>query len=157
MRLLTMFFPPAFAIFAIMLDHFLFTYTELILTISVSSSCDSASMSISTSWTAWLLLLLHTFLKCPVLLHAAHIFLYTGHCLGAWLCLQYLHGHLRCVATCTSVPQVLFDSVPFFYFMKHLYFCQIIQHCCLHFLCIDSLGPCYHIFACHLHIAGSGC
>ena len=108
-------FPACVCNLAIMLDHFLFTYTELILTISVSSSCDSASMSISTSWTTWLLLLLHTFLKCPVLLHAAHVFPYTGQCLGAWLCLQYLHSHLQCVATCASLPQVLFDSVPFFY------------------------------------------
>ena len=79
-------YPACICNFAIMLDHFLFTYTALILTISVSSSWDSASMSISTSWTAWLLLLLHTFLKCPVLPHATHIFPYTGHCLGAWLC-----------------------------------------------------------------------
>ena len=71
-------------------------------------------MSISTSWTAWFLLLLQTFLKCPVLLHAAHIFPYAGHCLGLWLCPQYLHGCLWCVATCTSLCWVLFDSVPFF-------------------------------------------
>ena len=71
-------------------------------------------MSISTSWTAQFLLLLHTFLKCPVLLHAAHVFPYAGHCLGGWLCLQYLHGCLWCVAICISLPWVLFGSVPFF-------------------------------------------
>ena len=46
-------FPTCICNFAVMLDHFLFMYTELICTISVSPSCDSGSMSISTSWTAW--------------------------------------------------------------------------------------------------------
>ena len=109
-------FPTCTCNFTVMLECFLFTYTALILTISVSPSCDSGSMSISTSWTAQFLLLQHTFLKCPVLLHAVHIFPYAGHCLAAWLCLQYLHGHLWCVVICASVPRVLFDSVLFLFY-----------------------------------------
>ena len=108
-------FPTCICNFAVMLDCFLFTYTELRLTISVSPSCVSyGSLSISTSWTVWFLLLLHTLLKCPVSLHAVHIFPNAGHCLGAWFCPQYLHGHLWYVAICASHPWVLFDSVLFF-------------------------------------------
>ena len=105
--------PTCISNFVLMSDLVLFIYNELILTTSVSSPCDSSSISISTSCTMQFLLLLHTFLKCPILLHAAHVFPYARHCLGAWLSPQYLHSRLWCVAMCASLPQLFFDSVSF--------------------------------------------
>ena len=86
----------------------LFKYTELILTVSISSSWGSCTISISTSCTTWSLLLLHTFLKWPIFPHLPHVFPYAGHCLGAWLPPQYLHGHLWDVWCVVSLYQLLF-------------------------------------------------
>ena len=98
---------------AIISDHFLFKYNELTLMISMSSPWESGTISISTSCTVQFLLLLHTFLKCPILLHAVHTFPYAGHCLGVWPPPQYLHGHLCCVAMFDSLTWVFFDSGAF--------------------------------------------
>ena len=68
---------------AVISDRFLFKYTELILTVSISSSWGSCTISISTSCTTQSLLLLHTFLKWPVFPCPMHVFPYAGHCLGA--------------------------------------------------------------------------
>ena len=95
---------------AIISDHFLFKYNELILIVSMSSPWDSGPISISTSCTMQFLLLMHAFLKCPVLLHAVHVFPYAGHCLGVWPPPQYLHGCLWCVALFASLPSVFFGT-----------------------------------------------
>ena len=52
----------------------------------------SGVISNSFLFTAPLLLLWHTFLKCPILPHPAHVFLYAGHCLGRCTPPQYQHG-----------------------------------------------------------------
>ena len=74
--------PTCISKFAIISYHFLFKYSELILTISMSSPWESGPICISTSCTTQFLLLLHTFLKCPILPHVANIFPHAGHCLG---------------------------------------------------------------------------
>ena len=79
---------------AVINDRFLLRYIEFILTVSMSSSLGSGITSISTSWTVWFLLLMHTFLKWPIFPQLVHDFLYAGHCLGAWLPPLYLHRHL---------------------------------------------------------------
>ena len=67
------------------IDWFLLMHTELILTISRSSSVYSCDISYSISLTTLFFLLWHTFQKCPILLHSVHALLYTGHCLGWWI------------------------------------------------------------------------
>ena len=64
------------------------------LTVSISSSLGSGATSISTSWTAQFLLLMHTFWKCLIFPQLVHVFPYAGHCLSALLPPQYLHGCL---------------------------------------------------------------
>ena len=73
-------------------DWFLFICTASILTVSILPSLYSWDVSTSISFTAPLLLLWHTFLKCPVLPHATHIFLYAGYCLGRCTLPQYWCG-----------------------------------------------------------------
>ena len=87
---------------------FLLTYNEFIFTVSISCFCSSGTVSTSTSWTAWSLLLLHTFLKWPIFLHPAHIFPYAGNCLGTWLLPQYLHGHVWCAWHVVSMSHLHF-------------------------------------------------
>ena len=79
---------------AVINDWFLLRYIEFILTVSISSSWGSGITSTSTSWTVQFLLLMQTFLKWPIFLQLVHDFPYAGHCLGAWLPPQYLHGCL---------------------------------------------------------------
>ena len=93
---------------AVINDLFLLRYIEFILTVSISSSWGSGITSTSTSWTALLFLLMQTFWKLPIFLQLAHNFPYAGHCLGAWLPPQYLHGclwkawHVVCIS-CLSL------------------------------------------------------
>ena len=69
---------------AVISDCFLLKHNELTLTWFLCLLLGSLAPSlISTSCTMQLLLLLHTFLKFPILPHAAHIFPYAGHSLGA--------------------------------------------------------------------------
>ena len=86
---------------AVSINQFLFMYTELILTVSISSCLYSTYTSYSISLTTLLLLLWQTFLKCPTLLPSAHILLYAGHCLGWWIPPQYLHS-CHCVVWFTG-------------------------------------------------------
>ena len=95
----------------LLLTNFLFKCTELILTVSVSSSWEFCAISTSALCTMWYLLLLHTFLKWPIFLHPVHVFPYAGHCHGACIPLHYLHGHLLCVAS--VYPGCLSIYVPF--------------------------------------------
>ena len=99
---------------AVSIDQFLFMYTGLILTISISSSLYSWDTSCSISLTTLLLLLWQTFLKHPTLPHSVHVLPYAGHCLGWWIPPQYLHG-CHCVVwftgTLVLLSFVFFDSL----------------------------------------------
>ena len=86
-------------------------HNELVLIISISSTVYSWYTSSSISLTTLLLLLWQTFLKCPTLLQSTHILLYTGHCLGWWIPLQYMHG-CQCVVQCTGA--IILSSFAFF-------------------------------------------
>ena len=88
--------------------QFLVMYIEFILTVSTSSSLGSGATSISTSWTAWFLFLMHTFWKWPIFLQPVHDFPYAGHCQGAWLPPQYLHGCLWYVCLDVSASHLPF-------------------------------------------------
>ena len=60
--------------------------------------------SSSSSFTAWSLLLLHTFLKCSVLPQPTHIFLYARHCLH--VCTPPQYGHCQYCDVGSSGPLV---------------------------------------------------
>ena len=55
------------------------------------SSALSWAASCSTFLMVLALLLLHTTLKWPILLHSVYLFPYARHCLRGWLQPQYLH------------------------------------------------------------------
>ena len=74
------------------IDQILFICTESILTVSILPLLNSWDVSTSISFTALLLLLWHTFLKCPDLPYPAHIFPHSGHCLSGCTLPQYWHA-----------------------------------------------------------------
>ena len=115
----------AFLRVTLLVTHFLFKYNELILTVSMSSPWESGPISISTSCTVQFILILHTFLNSPILLHVAHIFPYAGHCLGVRPPPQYLHGCLWCVVVFILYPRY-FLLWCIFNFIKCLSFCDVI-------------------------------
>ena len=111
---------------AVNIDWFLYMQTELILTVSMSSSVYSWNTSCSTSLTTLFLLLWQTFWKCPILLYSVHVLLYAGHCLGWGILPQYLQGCCG-VVCCTGV--LVLSSFTFFgylYFIKLSWFGQCI-------------------------------
>ena len=67
------------------------------------SSALSWAASCSTSFMVLALLLLHTALKWPILLHSVHLFPYAGHCLGGWLLPQYLHVCFAGIFVCVGL------------------------------------------------------
>ena len=83
------------------INWLLFLYTELILTISISSLLYSWDISCSITLTTLLLLLQQTFLKCPTLLHSVHILPYAGQCLSWCVSPQDLYG-CHCVVWFTG-------------------------------------------------------
>ena len=86
------YFLLTFLIWQLTLISFCLKHTELILTISRSSSVYSCDTSCSISLTTLFFLLQQTFWKCPILLHSMHTLPYAGYCLGCWIPPQCLHG-----------------------------------------------------------------
>ena len=91
--IVTLLLPACISNSAVNSDQFLLICTESILIVSILPLLYSSDVSSSISFTTLLLLLLHTFLKCCILPHPAHIFPYTGHCLSRCTLPQYWHGY----------------------------------------------------------------
>ena len=99
--IITLLSPACISNLVVSIDQFLFMHSELILTISISSSLYSWDTTSSMSLTTLFLLLQQTSLKCPTLPHSAHILPYAGQCLGWLIPPQHLHG-CHCVVQCTG-------------------------------------------------------
>ena len=123
------------------IGQFLLRHTELILTISRSSSVYSCDTSYSISLITLLFLLWQTFWKCHILLHSIHVLPYAGHCLGWCVSLQYLHG-CHCALCCIGILTLLsftFWTVLFCWIALIPLMYSILS---LSPLCFYSLGPC---------------
>ena len=73
------------------------------LTYSMSLPELSCIVSLSTSYMALVLLILHTFQKCPILLHFMHVFQNARHCLSGYVLPQYLHVCFKGVLDCVDL------------------------------------------------------
>ena len=92
-----------FLIWQFIIEQFFLKHTELILTVSKSSSVYSCETSCSILLTDLLFLLQQTFQKCPILLHSMHFLPYAGHCLGECVPPQFLHGCHCLLLWCINV------------------------------------------------------
>ena len=87
----------------VMMNQFVFNWTEYTLTISMSSLALSCMVSCPTSCSALVFLLLQTVLKWPNLLHSMHTLPYAGYCLGGCKLPQYLHACHAGVLDCAGL------------------------------------------------------
>ena len=131
---------------AVSINQFLLRHTELILTISISSSVYFYDTSCSISLTTLFLLLWQTFWKCPILLHSVHTLPYTGHCLGWWI----PHNIYMVAMVWSSAPVFLLYRLLLFWIFL---FYQIVSFRSMYLTLL--LGPSVHLpswpMLTHLH------
>ena len=117
--IITLLLPMDISNLAVSINQFLFMHTELILTVSISSSVYSCDTSCSISLTILLLLLCQTFWKCSILLHSMHVCCLLGIALAG----GSPHSIYMAVVVWSSTPVFLLCLILHFWISL---FCRIV-------------------------------